>query len=98
MAVAVSLTPRAAADIASIRDFLLYRNPQAADRVRIALDATFALLERFPKAGRERPELDVRSIPVTSYPYTVYYRVLLDEVVVVHVRDDRRQPLAAVDL
>ncbi len=95
MAIAVTLTPCAAADIAGIRDYLLERNPAAADSVRQAIDATFSLIGEFPGAGRNRPELDVRSIPVSHYPYTVYYRIETDEVIVVHVRDDRRRPLSA---
>ncbi len=95
MAVAVTLTPQAAADIAGIREYLLTRNPVAADSVRKAIDATLTLIGEFSGAGRNRPELEARSIPVSHYPYTVYYRIEADEVVIVYVRDDRRRPPSA---
>ena len=95
MALTVTLTPRAAADIAHIRDYLLARNPQAADNVRLAIGSTLTVLSDYPLAGRDRPELEVRSIGVPRYPYTIYYCVQGAEILIVHVRDDRRSPLAA---
>lgn len=45
-----------------------------------------------------RPELGVRSLGVTRYSYTIYYRIGSTSVEIVHVRDDRRAPLKAGDL
>jgi plasmid stabilization system protein ParE len=68
----VELAPRAIADLQSIRDFLLARNPQGAENVRHAIDATISFLADFPGLGRERPELEVRALGVAGYSYTVY--------------------------
>ncbi len=98
MALKVSIAPRAAGDLRTIRDYLMSRSLQGADSVRAAIDATLMRLSEFPRAGRDRPELGVRSIGVPRYSYTVYYHIETDEVVVVHVRDDRRRPLRASEL
>lgn len=91
-------TRRAAADLAGIGDYIRERNPAAAINVETAIRSTIGLLADFPKLGRNRPELDARSLGVPRYPYTVYYRIEGDEVWIVHVRDDRRRPLEPGDI
>src|SRR5262245_25284343 len=98
MALKLSLSPRAASDLTAIRDYLVARSPRGADNVRTAIATTLSVLSDFPRAGRNRPELEARSIGVQRYPYTIYYRIEGDEIVVVHVRDDRRRPLRAGEL
>jgi len=86
MALKLSLSPRAAKDLASIRDYLLSRSPQGADNVRAAIAATLSVLTDFPRAGRNRSDLEARSVGVPRYPYTIYYRIEGEEIVVVHPR------------
>ncbi len=86
----IVITPRALNDLAAIRDYLSERSPQGADSVRLAINATLDILQDFPFAGRERPELGIRSIGVARYSYTIYHRVQYDQVEIVHIRDDRR--------
>ena len=52
----------------------------------------------YPGLGRDRPELGVRSVGVPRYSYTIYYRIAETRIEIVHVRDDRRKPLAPGDL
>ena len=56
------------------------------------------MLGDFPKIGRERPELNARSLGVPRYPYTVYYRVRGNRVAILHIRHDARKPLKRSDL
>ena len=46
------LTRRALADLEAIARFLLARNPQAAERVEVAIRAAFETLIDYPSAGR----------------------------------------------
>ena len=94
MALRIELTPRADVDIEALRLYLVVRNPRAAESVRQAIEATFQVLTEHPLAGRDRPELEARSFGVIGYPYTIYYRVEIDCIAVVHLRDDRRRPLS----
>ncbi len=94
----IELTPRAFDDLTQIRDYLIVRSPRGADNVRAAINATLEQLQDFPMTGRDRPTLGVRSISVARYSYTIYHRVHEAHVEVVHVRDDRRKPLAPGDV
>lgn len=64
MGVRVRLSPRAIADLDSIRDYLVARSPRGAESVRRAIAETIALLEQFPGAGRESTISGVRVIAV----------------------------------
>ena len=50
------------------------------------------LLADFPSLGMQRPDLghDVRSLPVRSTPYIIFYRPIEDGVEIVQVRHGRR--------
>ena len=89
----VELTPRAFADVSVIRAYLLQYSPAGADNVRAAFAEAIELLQTHPLIGRERSDLGVRTLGVRRYSYTLYYRVDAQIVQVLHVRDDRRQPL-----
>ena len=91
-------TRRATADLAGVGDYIRERNPAAAINVETAIRSTIGLLADFPKLGRDRPQLDARSLGVPRYPYTIYYRIEGNEVWIVHVRDDRRRPLEPGDI
>ena len=63
-------------DLYSIREDLESKNLAAARHYADLFDKAFDLLERLPRAGRERPDLGrpgLRSIPVSQY--IVVYRV-----------------------
>jgi toxin ParE1/3/4 len=91
-------TRQAVADLFGIADYVRARNPAAAIDVETAVRSTIDLLADFPKLGRDRPELDARALGIPRYPYTAYYRVEGDEIWIVHIRDDRRQPPDRSDL
>lgn len=94
----VVLAPRALTDLTQIRDYLIERSPGGADSVRLAIAAMLEHLADYPRLGRDRPELGVRSIGVPRYIYTIYYRIADATIEIVHVRDDRRMPITAGEL
>lgn len=89
---------RARGDIASIHDYLAARNPTAATAVVRQIRATCELLGRHPGIGRPTQFDDVRMISVLRYPYIVYHQVSSDAVIILHVRDGRRDVPDDVDL
>ena len=85
-------TRRALRDLLAIAAYIRPRNPAAASAVQAAIRSSIDLLAHSPGMGRERPALNARSIGVSKYPYTAYYRIEDDEVWVLHIRDNRRKP------
>ncbi|WP_442896104.1 type II toxin-antitoxin system RelE/ParE family toxin [Bradyrhizobium sp. AZCC 2289] len=62
------------------------RRPPSCRQIR----STSELLARYPGLGRETDIIGVRVFPIARYPYLVYHRVNAGELVVLHVRDGRR--------
>ena len=89
---------QASTDLLGIADYIHERNPSAAIDVEAAIRSTVDLLADFPKLGRDRPQLDARSLGVPRYPYTIYYRIEGEQLWIVHIRDDRRKPLEPGDI
>jgi toxin ParE1/3/4 len=84
---------RALSDLATIADYLTERSPQGARAVERAIRTTIALIADFPGCGHaveQRP--DVRVIPVTRYPFLVFYTLSDGTVVVLHIRHAARKP------
>jgi toxin ParE1/3/4 len=96
--VRVRYARQALADLLAIADYIGERNPAAATRAETAIRSTIDLLADFPKLGRDRPELDARSLGIPRWPYTAYYRIENEEIWIVHIRDGRRQPVEPGDL
>ena len=91
MGVRARLSPRAVADLDSIRDYLLPWSQRGAENVRRAISETIALLQDFPRAGRESTISGVRVITVVRYDYLIYHKVGADELVVLHIRHAARR-------
>jgi plasmid stabilization system protein ParE len=93
----VRYTRQALSDILAIAEYITGANPPAAIQVEPAIRSAIDLLADFPKIGRDRPDLDARSLGIPRYPFTAYYRIEGDEVWVIHIRDDRRRPVQRSD-
>jgi plasmid stabilization system protein ParE len=93
MGLNVRLDDRAASDLNDIRSYLVERSPQGAERVRRHIEATIDQLSDFPFLGRATDEPSVRVLPLTRYPYVIFYTVIADEVVILHVRHGARRPI-----
>jgi toxin ParE1/3/4 len=81
---------RAYTDIAHIYEYIAQHNVGAATSVVRQIRLTSRLLARHPGLGRLTDIPGVRVFPTARYPYLVYHRIRGDEVVVIHVRDGRR--------
>jgi toxin ParE1/3/4 len=93
MGLTIRFDARALADLAEIRDYLGERSPSGAERVRLHLVETIDRLSDFPFLGRATDEPGVRVLVLTRYPYLVFYAVLADDVVILHVRHGAREPI-----
>jgi toxin ParE1/3/4 len=81
---------RAYTDIAQIHRYIAQHNVGAATSVVRQIRLTSRLLARHPGLGRETDIPGVRVFPTARYPYLVYHRIHENQVVVIHVRDGRR--------
>jgi toxin ParE1/3/4 len=66
---------RARDDLLDIWRAIAADNPAAADRVYDRLFRSFMLLERFPGAGRRRPEIADAARSLVERPYVILYRL-----------------------
>ena len=87
------LTRRALADLEIIARFLLACNPQAAERVEVAIRAAFETLIDYPSAGRRQSTASVRKIVTSEYGYIVYYDVdvALKEISILTIQHGRQE-------
>jgi plasmid stabilization system protein ParE len=94
MAEHVRLDPQAKRDLIGIRDYLLLHAGEApAQRVRLHIRARIRMLARRPMIGVATSEPGIRVLPPTRYPYRIYYTIIDDTVIVLHVRHaSRREP------
>ena len=86
-------TPRATQDLTDIAEYILARNPNAAQRVRSAVLRSLQNLTLFPHVGRPQAVEGVRKLVTRQYHYLVYYTVdeLNEEIVVLSVQHPARE-------
>jgi plasmid stabilization system protein ParE len=71
------------------------RDPRVADRFVVETRRTLQLIESFPRTGSRVPDLpdvDVRRMPVRTFPYHVVFVELPDRLEVVAFAHNRRRP------
>jgi plasmid stabilization system protein ParE len=92
-------SPRAAGDLAAIGDYLRERSPSGARAVEAKIKSTLNLLAACPQSGRTLEQRrDVRVMPLVRYPFLVFYTVMKDEIVILHIRHAARAPIVPDDL
>jgi len=72
--VTVHFTPLAAEDLDKILAGLTSKSANAARGLAAALSVQLQLCDRLPRAYPQSREPRVRRCPLTSYPYTIYFR------------------------
>ena len=85
-------------DLDEIRAYLIELGPSGAERVRQHIAQTIERLGDFPFLGRATDEPGVRVLPLTRYPYLIFYTVLTDTVAVLHIRHGAREPINPAEL
>lgn len=93
----VRFARRAIGDLSAILEYIGRHSRQGRVNVRRALQRTFDLIGAHPMIGRPSGELETRVIPVSRYPYLVYWLIEADEVVIVHIRHAARRPWSGED-
>jgi len=81
----VRWSPEAAADFASIVEYIRKENPSAAERVARKIYADVAALASFPNQGRPGKTKGTRELVFSPLPYVVVYRVKDEAVEIVRV-------------
>ncbi len=85
--------PRALRDLCSISAYLAEHNASASRRVLAVIKSTIDNLECFPELGRPMDSAGNRRLPARRCPYLVFYRNEGSEVLMLHIRDARREPV-----
>lgn len=88
----VRLDQQARRDLIDIRTYLCqHASPAAAERVQRHLQTRIKGLGRHPHIGTRTSDPDIRVLAPTRYPYRIYFTVMQNAVVVLHVRHTARQ-------
>src|SRR5271170_1930935 len=89
----VVYAPRALRDLNSIGAYLTGHNPTGAANVLGAIKSSIDTLSFFPQIGRLVDDAGHRRVPVLRYPYLLFYRVLGDELLILHIQHTTRRPI-----
>jgi len=71
---------------------IAFHSPQGARRIQKRIQALATLLVRYPDVGQLTNLRSVRRLVVTPYPYLIFYRRTVDEVIIVGIRHGARDP------
>ncbi len=83
---------QALADIDEIDRYLRERSPTGALNVLRAINSSIDKIAAWPLANPRTQDPDIRVKLETRYRYKIFYRVMEDAVVILHVRHRARQP------
>jgi plasmid stabilization system protein ParE len=90
--------PRAHADIAHIYRYIAQHNANAATSIIRQIRSTSRLLARYPDLGRETDIPGVSRISYRPLSLSCLSRLRGDEVIIIHIRDGRRDAPGAPEL
>lgn len=88
----IRYTPRARDDLDTIYSYLNERSPAAASAVLKRIRNRIDRLADYPLMAPVTELTGIRGLTILRYPYKAYYRVVNDEVLILHIRDARRAP------
>ena len=96
----VTYSPKAYSALQEIHAYITERNPRAAQKVVATIETQCLRLGRFPGLGRPTDFEGIRVLPVTRYPYLIFYSIFLDtsEIRILRIRHGARKPIEAADL
>ena len=87
----LELRPRAVEDLRQIRDYILDQaGERAAEVVRKHLMTRFEKLRRKPNLGIASSHPAIRILSPIKYPYRIYFTVVDQSVVILHIRHTSR--------
>jgi toxin ParE1/3/4 len=82
-------TARAVADLEEIADYLLGVQPKAWDKLLARIELTLDYLLQFPHMGKMGVVKGTREFVISGTPYIVVFRIKLDVVQILSIRDGR---------
>ena len=88
----VRYTPRAIANLDAIFSYIDQSSPAGALRVKSRIQQLIEGLADFPLAGRETGFRKMRVLVAGRFPYLIFYRVIGQEVQIIHIRHGARRP------
>ena len=77
-------------DLDEIYDYIDFRNPQAALRVKLSIVETGLLLGEFPELGVVVDETNMRRRVIGGLPYILIYRIVGNTIQIVSVVHGKR--------
>jgi toxin ParE1/3/4 len=86
----IVVSEQADADLLQIFQYLVERNPNAADAIARDIDRKFKNLCEFPFIGRERSSLASGLRSIVAGIHVIFYTVESHRIVIVRVLDGRR--------
>jgi plasmid stabilization system protein ParE len=78
-------------DIRDIYAFIARDNPAAAAMLLAAIAEAVSLLSLFPGKSRKTRRRNIRALPLSRYPYIVFFKVEAGGMTIVHVRHGARR-------
>jgi len=85
-------TRRVAAELEEVLAYIEERSPRGARRVQSRIQAITNLLLEHPKAGQLTSNGRLRQMVASPYPYSIFYELTEDQIVIHGVRHAARRP------
>lgn len=83
----------ARSDLDKIEAYISDDDPYAAARVIAAVESAVDLLAHYPRKSRKTTQRGMRALPLSGYPYIIFFKVKRGELEVLHVlHGARRHP------
>jgi len=82
----------ALADLSAILDYIAAHSPRGARQVQTRIKVLTDLLLLHPHIGRRTSDPAIRRMPMTPYPYLLFYEATETEIIVHAVRHAARDP------
>jgi toxin ParE1/3/4 len=97
--VKIRYRPAALAQIDAIFSYIETHDPDAALRVKQTIKKTIDRLANFPYSARPSAIPGIRELPISRYPYIVFYTVeeVMQEVHILRVRHTAQDPERHLD-
>ena len=82
----------ALADLSAILDYIAAHSPRGARQVQSRIKVLTDLLLLHPHIGRRTSDPAIRRMPMTPYPYLLFYEATETEIIIHAVRHAARDP------
>ena len=82
----------ALADLSAILDYIAAHSPRGARQVQTRIKVLTDLLLLHPHIGRRTSDPTIRRMPMTPYPYLLFYEATETEIIIHAVRHAARDP------